>query len=315
MRLLLLYTFLSLLTLLALVFQSETPSLLSEAEAKNIKHQLLTANDNQTESNSETAKSDIPFHVALMLNCLAVVEQPKGSNRGDSIDNWRAYFGFTIPVPWCGIFTGLKSAHGKASPRMMSALARDYAVIGYSYSLSDIIYGNYTPKPGDWRVKLRQGGGHVDTFVSWDTANQRGIIIGGNVNDAVQMREVTLRGMIADRTTHITDVTGFYDWSNENEDDIVESFEGIATYYSDYFIGRRTANGEIYRAEAFTAAHKELEFGTRVRVTNIRNGKSVEVRINDRGPFANNAIIDLSRAAADSINIRKGKVLIEVLNY
>ncbi|MBS4000744.1 MAG: septal ring lytic transglycosylase RlpA family protein [Desulfobulbaceae bacterium] len=130
------------------------------------------------------------------------------------------------------------------------------------------------------------------------------------------MREITLRGMIADGTTHITDVASYYEFIEaETKDEILETMEGIATYYSDYFDGRRTANGEIYRPEAFTAAHKELEFGTRVRVTNIRNGKSVEVRINDRGPFKNNAIIDLSRAAADSINIRKGKVLIEVLNY
>jgi rare lipoprotein A len=271
---------------------------------------------NDTTTAEETKKNDIPFHVALMLECIDVVEVPKGSNRGDSIDKWRQYFGFTFPVPWCGIFTGLKSYHGKATPVVLSALARDYAVTGFTYTLSDVIYGNYIPKPGDWRVKLRQGGAHVDTFISWDTANQRGIIIGGNVNDAVQMREVTLRGMIADRTTHITDVNGLYEWSLQNaEVDIIESFEGIATYYSDYFIGRRTASGEVYRAEAFTAASKELAFGTRVRVTNPRNGKSVEVVINDRGPYKNNAIIDLSHAAADLIDIRKGRVLVEVLNY
>jgi|GEM_PF-3061348 len=251
-----------------------------------------------------------------MLECLHVVEQPKGSNRGDSIDIWRKYFGFLYPVPWCGIFGGIKSKEGKAYPIIMSARARDYAVIGRTYALSDVIYGNYIPKPGDWRVKRRPGGAHVDTFVSWDTLAQEGIIIGGNVNDAVKMREITLRGMIADGTTHITDVASYYEFIEaETKDEILETMEGIATYYSDYFDGRRTANGEIYRPEAFTAAHKELEFGTRVRVTNIRNGKSVEVRINDRGPFKNNAIIDLSRAAADSINIRKGKVLIEVLNY
>ncbi|MCO5250701.1 MAG: septal ring lytic transglycosylase RlpA family protein [Candidatus Kapabacteria bacterium] len=252
-----------------------------------------------------------------MLECLDVVEQPKGSNRGDSIDVWRKMFGFDTPVPWCGIFGGLKSKEGKAYPIVFSARAKDYALIGFSYTISDVIYGNYIPKAGDWRVKGRAGGHHVDTFVSWDTANQKGVIIGGNVNDAVQMREITLRSMIADGTTHIVDVTGFYDWLNneKDNDEIYETFEGIATFYSDYFDGRRTASGEIYRHEAFTAASKDLAFGTRVRVTNKRNGKSVEVVINDRGPYANNAIIDLSKAAADSIEIRKGKVLVEVLNY
>jgi hypothetical protein len=250
-----------------------------------------------------------------MLECLHVVEKPLGSNRGDSIDIWRKYFGFKIPVPWCAIFTGIKLEQGSAYPIILSARARDYAIKGYSYTLSDVIYGNYTPKAGDLRVKLRPGGAHVDTFISWDAVNQRGFVIGGNVGDKVQIREVTIRSMIADRTTHIVEIKGFHDWLRNEDDEIIENIEGIATYYSDYFIGRTTASGEIYRAEEFTAAHKELKFGTRVRVTNKRNGKSVEVRINDRGPFANNAIIDLSKAAADAIDIRKGKVLIEVLNY
>ncbi len=78
---------------------------------------------------------------------------------------------------------------------------------------------------------------------------------------------------------------------------------GIASYYGRRFHGRRTANGERFDMNAMTAAHKTLPFGTRVRVTNPRNGRSVTVRINDRGPFIRGRTIDLSRAAAERIGM------------
>ena len=78
---------------------------------------------------------------------------------------------------------------------------------------------------------------------------------------------------------------------------------GIASWYGGYFHGRRSASGEIYNQNAMTAAHKTLPFGTRVRVTNLNNGRSAIVRINDRGPFIRGRIIDLSRAAAGSIGM------------
>jgi rare lipoprotein A len=78
---------------------------------------------------------------------------------------------------------------------------------------------------------------------------------------------------------------------------------GIASWYGPRFHGRRTANGEIYNMHAMTAAHKTLPFGTRVRVTSLVNGKEVIVRINDRGPFIKGRIIDLSKAAAQAIDM------------
>ncbi|MDN3645083.1 septal ring lytic transglycosylase RlpA family protein [Pontixanthobacter aestiaquae] len=78
---------------------------------------------------------------------------------------------------------------------------------------------------------------------------------------------------------------------------------GVASYYGKRFHGRRTANGERFNMNAMTAAHKTLPFGTKVRVTNPRNGKSVVVRINDRGPFIRGRTIDLSRAAAKKVGI------------
>ena len=79
--------------------------------------------------------------------------------------------------------------------------------------------------------------------------------------------------------------------------------EGVASYYADEFNGRRTSNGETYDMHALTAAHRTLPFGTTVLVTNTLNGKSVTVRINDRGPFKDDRVIDLSLAAATSIGM------------
>jgi len=78
---------------------------------------------------------------------------------------------------------------------------------------------------------------------------------------------------------------------------------GTASYYGRKFHGRRTASGERYDMHAMTAAHPSLAFGTVVRVTHLKNGRSVTVRINDRGPFIRGRIIDLSFAAAKTIGM------------
>lgn len=79
--------------------------------------------------------------------------------------------------------------------------------------------------------------------------------------------------------------------------------DGIASYYGDRFNGRRTASGERFNMHGLTAAHRTLEFGTRVMVTNKANGRSVEVTINDRGPYARGRTIDLSKGAAREIGM------------
>lgn len=76
---------------------------------------------------------------------------------------------------------------------------------------------------------------------------------------------------------------------------------GKASFYAMKYQSRKTASGERFDQSANTAAHKKLPFGTKVKVTNIKNGKSVIVRINDRGPFVSGRIIDLSRSAFSSI--------------
>jgi len=88
---------------------------------------------------------------------------------------------------------------------------------------------------------------------------------------------------------------------------------GMASYYGGKFIGRKTANGEIFVANKLTAAHKTLPFGTMVKVTNLSNNKSVIVRINDRGPFIKGRIIDLSEAAANKIDmLQQGIVKVSI---
>lgn len=98
---------------------------------------------------------------------------------------------------------------------------------------------------------------------------------------------------------------------------VVKTLSGAASWYGGKFHGRRTANGERYDMNKHTAAHKSLPFGTKVRVTNRINGKSVVVRINDRGPFVGNRIIDLSRGAAgavDMIGTGVAPVIIEIMS-
>ncbi len=88
---------------------------------------------------------------------------------------------------------------------------------------------------------------------------------------------------------------------------------GIASWYGKRYHGKRTASGEIFDMNSATAAHPTLPFGTRVRVTNIGNGRSVILRINDRGPFARRRIIDVSRRVAEVLGfVRQGTAQVRV---
>ena len=92
---------------------------------------------------------------------------------------------------------------------------------------------------------------------------------------------------------------------------------GVASYYGPGFHRKKTASGERFNMHKLTAAHRTLPFGTRVRVTNIENGKSVVVRINDRGPFKKGRVIDVSLAAARKIGLTASgtaKVKLKILH-
>lgn len=92
--------------------------------------------------------------------------------------------------------------------------------------------------------------------------------------------------------------------------------QGEASYYGRELQGNRTASGERFNAEGFTAAHRTLPLGTRLRVTNLANGRSVIVRVNDRGPFVHSRLIDVSLGAAREINMLgsgRARVKLEVV--
>ena len=96
--------------------------------------------------------------------------------------------------------------------------------------------------------------------------------------------------------------------------DDTKSYRGLASYYADKYQGRRTSSGEVFDQQKLTAAHKSLPFGTKLKVTNPDNGRSVVVTINDRGPFVRGRVIDLSKAAASKIGLISkgvGTVVIE----
>jgi rare lipoprotein A len=90
---------------------------------------------------------------------------------------------------------------------------------------------------------------------------------------------------------------------------IGQSFTGKSSYYGQEFIGRKTSNGEILKADSFTCAHRTLPFGTMLEVENPKTGKWVVVRVNDRGPFSRNRVLDLSFAAAKKIGMMQAGVL------
>ena len=98
----------------------------------------------------------------------------------------------------------------------------------------------------------------------------------------------------------------------------LKAMEGIASYYADDFNGKKTANGETYNMYKMTAAHRSLPFNTKVKVTNLDNKRSIIVRINDRGPFKLERIIDLSMAAATQLGMKgsgTANVKLEVIEW
>lgn len=89
---------------------------------------------------------------------------------------------------------------------------------------------------------------------------------------------------------------------------IGKTFSGKSSYYGKEFIGRKTSSGEVLREDSYTCAHRTLPFGTMLEVENPKTGKWVVVRVNDRGPFSHNRVIDLSIAAAKKIGLTQAGV-------
>lgn len=99
---------------------------------------------------------------------------------------------------------------------------------------------------------------------------------------------------------------------------VLLTLEGVASYYAQDFHGKQAANGEIFDMNDLTAAHRTFPFGTKIRVTNLENKQQVVVRVNDRGPYVEGRLIDLSLAAAKQINLIKtgtARVRLEVIEW
>jgi rare lipoprotein A len=89
--------------------------------------------------------------------------------------------------------------------------------------------------------------------------------------------------------------------------------EGVANFYSDKFQGKKTASGEVYDKNGLTASHKKLPYGTKVKVTNVENGKSVVLTVNDRMAASNPAVIDVTRRAAEELGfVKTGKTKVKL---
>jgi rare lipoprotein A len=106
---------------------------------------------------------------------------------------------------------------------------------------------------------------------------------------------------IHDRAAYDRDIGGYPEKAESREAGHVQT--GMISYYGGKFHGRKTASGAPFDKNALTAAHRTLPFGTRVKVTNLDNGRSVIVTVNDRGPYAHGRILDLSEAAAREIGL------------
>lgn len=104
--------------------------------------------------------------------------------------------------------------------------------------------------------------------------------------------------------------------ATESERIVLSRFEGLVSFYGNEFEGRKTASGQIFSNDGFTAAHPTLPFGTKLRVTNKENGKTILVVVNDRGPFKGKRVLDVTRACAEALDfVRQGvtTAVIEVI--
>jgi len=127
------------------------------------------------------------------------------------------------------------------------------------------------------------------------------------INDSAAMHRATMRPYTIDGKTYTPTMVSVGDY-----------FSGISSWYGKDFHGKKTSNGEVYNMYDMTAAHKTLPMNTMLKVTNLKNNKSIVVRVNDRGPFVGTRIIDLSYTAATRIDLvanGTGPVGIEVIGF
>jgi rare lipoprotein A len=124
-----------------------------------------------------------------------------------------------------------------------------------------------------------------------------------SVQVAIRSAESTLEAPAAADETPLKPAAPALPIATPEQPKVRSVSSGQASWYGPGFYGNRTANGEVFRPGTLTAAHRTLPFGTKVRVTNLGNGRSAIVRINDRGPFHGNRVIDLAHGAATNLGL------------
>ena len=138
-------------------------------------------------------------------------------------------------------------------------------------------------------------GNATEVSVEREVANQGSVMI-TNLNTMYQNKDEDINV-----TPRNKEVANTFEKEIEERSQYTHFQTGMASYYGGSWHGKKTANGEIFNENSLTAAHKTLPFGTRVKVTNLDNGKSVVVRINNRGPYSKGRVIDLSKVAFSKI--------------
>lgn len=133
---------------------------------------------------------------------------------------------------------------------------------------------------------------------SQKTSNQKGIVVKDTDKKHEQLLQKKLDS-IAKIDVELSELDKVFEIPKDSVSENLQPFKinAVVSYYADKFHGRKTASGQIFDNKKFTAAHKKFPFGTRLKVTNEANGKSVEVVVNDRGPFTKGRELDLSKAA------------------
>lgn len=191
-----------------------------------------------------------------------------------------------------------------------NALKRWKHILGYMIMLALCSYFfGCVEKSAAWNENAKSTKGFNDSFDDLDAFNQ-GITsnIGGNsMRESPAIQEATMRPY---------QVAG--KWYYPEKVSLGDKFDGYASWYGEDFHAKKTSNGETYNMYAHTAAHKTFPMNTVVKVLNVENGKSTIVRINDRGPFVEGRIIDLSSVAAhdiDMVKVGTAKVRLEIIGF
>lgn len=184
-----------------------------------------------------------------------------------------------------------------------------FSYVVWVYIFAGLCLLGCVEKNAEWSESGTKAKGFNDSFDDLDAFNQ-GITpnIGGNsMRESPAIQEATMRPY---------QVAG--KWYYPEKVSLGDKFDGYASWYGPDFHAKKTSNGETYNMHAHTAAHKTFPMNTVVKVLNVENGKSTIVRINDRGPFVEGRIIDLSNAAAhdiDMVKVGTAKVRLEVIGF